>query len=415
MRTRSTTTLRPWRANRIPSQTLKEKERGRLGRILSFRVNLVRMPLLSPFSNSGGTVHVRSGLILRLKHGGVEAFSECATDDKPSSTKEDNAGALLAIRDMASTLLWAGDPPPPHPREFLDSVESGEAARRGGHQPMASAAIEMLLWDYAAKRAGVPLDELLGESRSYTEVGIAIGLGDTGETRAAVGAAVARGYKRIKVKIDRGGALGRLEGIRESYPRIPLCADANGCFDLQRDGPLLRRIDDFALQYIEQPLAHYDDACSRGRARDLLDHAKLAQEISTPICLDESITTIESAKEALDLGAAGVINIKPGRVGGLGNAVEIGRIARARGAHTWIGGMLETGVGRAFNVALASQRWVDYPGDTSPNERYFARDIVKNPFEMRDGVLRPNGGAGIGITIDKDVLAEATQATWTIF
>ena len=363
---------------------------------MSFLVSLVRMPLISAFSSSGGTMLERNALILQLAHGGTEALSECVTEETPSCTGEDNKTALRVIRDVLAGPVRPG---PPSPQRFLDAVEGVK-----GHQ-MAKAAVEMLLWDYRAKVDGVPLDEALGGSRGYADAGIAIGLGREGDVRARVGAALERGYKRIKVKIDREGAFKTLAAVRDAFPEIPLSADANACFELPRDIAALRRIDRFELQYLEQPLG-YDD---------LPDHSRLAKEISTPICLDESVTTLERAREALETGAAKVINIKPGRVGGLKVSMEIARLARAMGAHVWVGGMLETGVGRAFNVALASQREVDYPGDTSPNDRYFERDLAKNPFKMRGGRVRPNGGRGIGVELDRDLLASVTLKSWKVF
>ena len=363
---------------------------------MSFRVSLVRMPLLSAFSNSGGTMLARNALILQLAQGGTDAFSECVTDETLSCTREDNGTALQFIKEALGDAL-GGEPPAPG--EFL------EAAKGVSGSQMAKAAVEMLLWDYRAKASGRPLDKLLGESRGYAEAGIALGLGREGEVTSRIEGALKRGYRRIKVKIDREGAFETLKGIRDAFPEIPLSADANGCFELRRDLTTLKSIDRFGLQYLEQPLG-YDD---------LLDHSRLAKEISTPICLDETVTTLKRAEEVLDIGAAKVINIKPGRVGGLTVAMEIARLARASGAHVWVGGMLETGVGRAFNVALASQRQVDYPGDTSPNDRYFGRDLVKNPFEMEHGRVRPNRGAGIGVELDRDFLATVTRKSWKIF
>jgi O-succinylbenzoate synthase len=338
----------------------------------------------------------RNALILQLAHGGTEALSECVTDETPSCTGEDNETAMHAISGFAEGLRAD---PPPSPGEFLDAVEGV-----GGHQ-MAKAAVEMLLWDYRAKVDGVPLDEALGGSRGYADAGIAIGLAREGEVRAPVEAALERGYKRIKVKIDKEGALETLGAIRDAFPEIPLSADANACFEIPRDVALLKRIDRFELQYLEQPLG-YDD---------LPDHSRLAKEISTPICLDESVTTLVRARVALETGAAKVINIKPGRVGGLKVAMEIARLAESMGANVWVGGMLETGVGRAFNVALASQREVDFPGDTSPNDRYFERDLAKNPFKMQDGRVRPNRGTGIGVELDRNFLASVTLRSWKVF
>jgi len=337
----------------------------------------------------------RNALILQLVHDGTEAFSECVTDETPSCTHEDNSSALQTIKEVIGARV-RGEPPAPG--EFLKAAEGVS-----GNQ-MAKAAVEMLLWDYRAKVEGLPLDRVLGGSRGYAEAGIALGLGREKEVESRIGDALERGYKRIKVKIDRKGALETLKGARDAFPEIPLSADANGCFELGRDLATLKRIDRFGLQYLEQPLG-FDD---------LSDHSMLAKEISTPICLDESVTTLERAEEVLDIGAAKVINIKPGRVGGLTVAMEIAKRARARRAHVWVGGMLETGIGRAFNVALASQRLVDFPGDTSPNDRYFARDLVNNPFEMEGGRIRPNRGAGIGVELDRDLLAKVTLRSWKV-
>jgi len=354
------------------------------------------MPLLSEFSDSNRTTLARNALVLQLEQGGIEALSECVTDETPSCTGEDNATALQLIRDVFGDRL-RGEPP--EPGEFLEAVKDVR-----GHQ-MAKAAVEMLLWDYSAKVSGRPLDEALGESRGYAEAGIALGLGREEEIKSRIEGALERGYKRIKVKIDREKALDRLKFVRDAFPDIPLCADANGCFELRRDLATLKGIDRFELQYLEQPLGY----------PRLVDHSRLAREVSTPICLDESVTTLESAEEALDLGAAEVINVKPGRVGGLTVAVKIARIARNGGAHVWVGGMLETGVGRGFNVALASQKRFDYTGDISPNDRHFVRDLVKNPFSMKDGRVKPNRGAGVGVEMDADFLARVTISSWKIF
>jgi O-succinylbenzoate synthase len=363
---------------------------------LSFRVCLVRIPLLSAFSNRRGTMLARNALVLELISGRTVALSECVTDERMSSTREDNESALKLIKGIFSKQLLAD---PPSPEEFLESVEGV----RG--QQMAKAAVEMLLWDYRAKVDGVPLDEALGGSRGYADAGIALGLGRKRDVLSRVEAALEKGYKRIKVKIDRKGALETLKGVRGAFPEIPLSADANACFEIPRDLATLKFIDRFGLQYLEQPLGY----------GDLKDHSRLAKQISTPICLDESVTTLESAEKVLDIGAAKVINIKPGRVGGLGVAMEIARMARSKGAHVWVGGMLETGIGRAFNVALGSQKQVDYPGDTSPNDRYFQRDLVKNPFLMKGGRLRPNRGKGIGVELDRDFLASVTLKSWKVF
>lgn len=361
---------------------------------MRLRVRHVRIPLTSPFSNSGGTTLARSALVLELGHSGVTALSECIAGEEPSFTGEDNGTALRDAWGFAEAIGRG----PPSPEEFLERSE-----RIKGHQ-MSKAAVEMLLWDYRAKQAGIPLDRELGGSRGYAEAGVSIGLGDPTETVSRVGDAVARGYRRVKLKVEREGAVETVGSVRDAFPDAPLSVDANGCFSLPRDMEILRSLDRFELQYVEQPLG-FDD---------LEGHARLANELSTPICLDESVTSLEGAEEALRRRAASVLNVKPGRVGGLSVAVSIARMAREQGAHVWVGGMLETGVGRAFNVALASQTEVDYPGDTSPNERYFERDIVSNPFEMKGGRLTPNEGAGIGVELDLVTLERFTVKTWDL-
>jgi O-succinylbenzoate synthase len=348
----------------------------------------VRLPLLSPFTTSFGTEVARSGLVLSLEADSVTAFGECVAFDNPYYSYEDNQTALHIIRDHLIEML--GDVP--HPGEFL--------ARAGGIRGhnMAKAAVEMLLWDYHSKAAAKPLYKMLGASKGYADVGISIGIEDPEKMVARVTQAVERGYKRIKVKIEKGKEMGIVSSIRKTHPDVPLSADANSCYSIA-DAKLLSRLDRYELEYIEQPLEH----------DDLIDHAKLRKRISTPICLDESISSVERAEQAFEIGAADVINIKPGRVGGLVNSLAIARIARKKGGHVWVGGMLETGIGRSFNIALASSKLIDYPGDTSPNDKYFRRDIVRNPFVMTDeGRIAPNGGPGIGIELDEDYLRKVT-------
>ncbi len=378
-------------------QTLKRASRTKAVR-LGLRVTLVRLPLLAPFSTSYGTESRRSALILELDPGdGQRAFSECSTDENPYYGYEDNSTALHVITDFLCEAIR--DRHPPSPQEFLVRVQ-----KIRGHQ-MAKASVEMLLWDYHAKRKDISLADALGDPRGFAEAGISLGLAKTRVTLERIERALDRGYKRIKLKIEREKGHEVLKAVRDAFPDIPLSADANGCFNLKKDLAALKRLDRFGLQYLEQPLG-FDD---------IIDHATLAKEISTSICLDESITTGERARQALESGAAQVINLKPGRVGGLSVALEIARFARKRRAHVWVGGMLETGIGRAFNVALASQKLVDYPGDTSPNDRYWKRDLVTNPFVMKNGRIRPNPGPGAGVELDRTFLEEITVRSWKIF
>jgi O-succinylbenzoate synthase len=347
----------------------------------------VELPFKTPFTTSFATETTRSALIFRLEANEVAAYSECVTGDNPYYSYEDNHTALHIIETHLAKIVCGL----PEPKEFLKLSEHVK-----GHN-MAKAAMEMLLWDYHCKKRGEPLHKALGESRGHADVGISIGMDDPNKMVQRVADALKRGYKRIKVKIEKGRELEILGAIRDAYPEVPLSADANTDYRIG-DLELLKKLDRFNLVYLEQPLQH----------DDLIDHAKLRKEMSTPICLDESITSTDRARQAFEIGAADVVNIKPGRVGGLTESLEIAEVSRRNGGHVWIGGMLETGVGRSFNVALASHMLIDYPGDTSPNDKYFQRDIVKNPFTMEDGIIRPNSGAGIGVEIDHEYLNQVT-------
>jgi len=360
---------------------------------LNLTARLVRLPFLSPFTTSFGTEAERTALILRLEKGGVTALAECVTMVDPLYSYEDNDTALHIIRDHLAGMVKDV----PAPEEFLE-----RASRIRGHN-MAKAAMEMMLWDFHAKHEGKQIVRALGPSKGYADVGISLGIDNKEATIKKVGNALRKGYKRIKLKIDRGKEFEIVKTVRDSFPACELSADANACYTL-KDLPALKRLDRFGLVYLEQPLEH----------DDIVDHAKLAKELDTPICLDESISTVERARQALEIGAAKVINIKPGRLGGFSNSRRVAKLAREEGCHVWVGGMLETGVGRAFNVAFASLKLVDYPGDTSPNEKYFARDIVKNPFVMEDGRITPNEGPGIGVELDDDFLARSTLKSWKL-
>ncbi|MDA4137240.1 MAG: o-succinylbenzoate synthase [Thaumarchaeota archaeon] len=360
---------------------------------MELKASLVTLPFLAPFTTSFGTEAERNALILEMEADGIKAYAESVTSIGPYYSYEDNETALHVIKDYLAPELKGL----PSPAEFLERTE-----RVRGHN-MAKASIEMLLWDYHARAGGVPLSKALGDSKDYADVGISLGIARPEVTLQRVGDALARGYKRIKLKIEKGKEYDIVKSVRDAYPDAHLSADANSCYTL-KDKDALKRLDAFNLVYLEQPLEH----------DDLLDHSKLARELSTPICLDESITSPERARQAFELKAARVINVKPGRVGGLLNSKKIAEITRENGGHVWVGGMLETGIGRAFNVAFASLSLIDYPGDTSPNDKYFARDLVKNPFTMTGGIIKPNLGPGIGVEVDADFFAQSTVNSWKL-
>ena len=359
---------------------------------------LVKMPLVMPFETSFGRQLDRCALIFKLEADGITAYSESVTDTDPFYSYENNSTALEIIDKYLSSHITKL----PEPGEFME-----QASYVKGHN-MAKAALEMLLWDYHARRNGIPLNRYLGKTKGRAEVGISLGMDPIETTISRISNALDMGYRRVKVKIKKGKEMSILGPIRDRFPDISLTADANCDYSI-KDMDLLKKIDRFNLQYLEQPLGH----------DDLIYHAKLAKSMSTPICLDESITEVEKAQKAFEIGAGEVINIKPGRVGGLTNSLAISEVVRENGGHCWVGGMLETGIGRAFNVAMASHANVDYPGDTSPNSKYFKKDIVLNPFTMKDGFIEVNRGNGIGVEVDRDAIsgykiAEGVIKVWKI-
>ena len=263
---------------------------------------------------------------------------------------------------------------------------------------MAKAAVECALRDLFAKAAGVPLGRSLGGSREMIEVGVSLGISPTPkETVENVRKHVAQGYRRIKLKIEPGSDADRLAAVRDAFPDITLTVDANAAYTLAQ-ADTLRALDAFRLDYMEQPLHH----------EDLVAHAELARTLKTPICLDESIRSAADARAAIQLGACQVINVKIGRVGGHGEAVRIHDAARDAGVPVWCGGMLEAGVGRAHNVAIASLPGFSKPGDTSSSSRYFEEDIVAPALEATDGLMPVPKGPGIGVAIRPDVLSRVT-------
>ncbi len=347
----------------------------------------VSLPLKIPFVTSFGAQDHRAALVFELIHNGITAFSEAVTDEGPFYSYEDNNTAFHIIEAYLTEQMKDV----PKPAEFLNRVKFVK-----GHL-MAKAALEMLLWDYHAKVEGTPLYRYIGKTNGKAQIGISIGMADPDEMRKQTSKAVELGYKRIKVKIKKGKEEEIVGNVRSAIGDFPLSVDANTDFTLE-DTEALMALDKYGLVYMEQPLDH----------DDIIDHAELARRIRTPICLDESIVSRDRVRKAIEAKACTVINIKPGRVSGFTESLAIAKLARDHGLHTWVGGMLETGVGRAFNIALASSAYIDSPGDTSPNEKYFEKDIVKNPFIMEDGFITPMDGPGIGVEIDRDRLKKVT-------
>lgn len=337
----------------------------------------VTLPLVEPFATAHGTERVRHLVVVRVL-GGHEGWGECAALSAPTYTEEWADGAAVVLRDHLAPLLLRGG---------LDALSVV-----AGH-PMAKASLEMAVLDAELRAAERSLAEHLGATRTRVPSGIALGLG---ATLNDVDAAVTAGYRRVKLKVVPGGEDG-VRAVRSAHPDLLLQVDANGAYAGDPSG--LARLDDLGLLLIEQPLA----------ADDLLGHAELAATLQTPLCLDESITSLRSLDVALAVGACRAVNLKPGRVGGLGVAVAIHDRGVAAGIDLWCGGMLESGLGRAANVALAALPGFTLPGDLSPSSRWYEEDLTE-PVEMVDGELEVPTSPGLGRTPLEDVLRRRTTS-----
>ena len=353
-------------------------------------LRLVEMPLKFRFRTSFGETSVKKFLLLELRSGGLTGWGECVAEDGPFYSPETTGTAEHILMRFLFPLVLGRDVA--SPEEF-----DARAAKVRGHR-MAKAAVEMALRDLFSHAGGVSLSRALGGTRDKIEVGVSLGLSPTAkDTVENVRCHVGQGYRRIKLKIEPGSDVDRVAAVREAFPSIVLTVDANAAYTpAQADE--LRALDAYGLDYIEQPLHH----------EDLLAHAELAKTLKTPICLDESIRSAADARAAISLGACRVINVKIGRVGGHGEALRIHDVARSAGVPLWCGGMLEAGVGRAHNVAVASLPGFTKPGDTSSSSRYFEDDIVEPALEAADGLMPVPAGPGIGVTVRHDVLARVT-------
>jgi O-succinylbenzoate synthase len=364
-------------------------------RIERVELREIALRLKTPFVTSFGSMQDRRILLVRVEAEELEGWGECAAENAPEYSSEtvDTAWAILAGFAVPALL-----------REGLSRPEEvpGRLGRIRGN-PMAKAALEGAVWDLVARSQQAPLWKLLGGTGRPVPAGVSVGLQPSQDRLLdVVEGYLAEGYLRVKLKIEPGRDLAVVAPVRKRWPEIRLTADANGAYRLE-DAAHLRELDAFRLEFLEQPLAH----------DDLHDHARLAHRIETPLCLDESIRHARDARLAIELGAARVINIKPGRVGGLNESVAIHEVARERGIPVWCGGMLESGIGRAHNVALATLPGFTLPGDLSESSRYWEEDVVDPPWSLADGHLEPPDRPGIGVEVDREYLDRVTVRTWT--
>ena len=353
--------------------------------ISSIELREIRLPLIHFFETSfGRTTERRIVLVRVVDRDGAEGWGECTAGEGPFYCEEWTETAWATLKDFLAPMVVG------------QQVENAEGVngliRKVRGNRMAKAAIETACWDLEAKRAGLPLWKHLGGVHEEIACGVSIGIQDSPESLLEkIGTELAAGYQRIKIKIKPGWDLTVVRKVRERYPEILLMGDANSAYTLN-DVELFQALDDFNLMMIEQPLAH----------DDMFDHAELQKQINTPICLDESIHSSEEAKHAIEIGACRIINVKLGRVGGHAEAKRVETACREHGVPVWCGGMLESGIGRAHNIAMATLAGFTLPGDVSASSRYWEEDIIEPPVTVtsRGTIVAPDK-PGIGFEVNR--------------
>ncbi|MCU0261872.1 MAG: o-succinylbenzoate synthase [Ilumatobacteraceae bacterium] len=362
----------------------------RIDRVVAHRCAL---PLVRPFRTSFGREYSRDVILLEVTTSdGVAGWGECVASTQPLYSHEFNDAALLVLeRFLVPRLLG---------RDLAMEDVPGLLAPVRGH-PMARGALELGVLDAGLRTEGRSLASYLGGVRDEVDCGVSVGIPDDdslGTLLAEVEGYVEAGYRRIKLKIQPGWDIEPTRAVREHWPDVPLQVDANQAYT-RADIDHLVGLDEFDLLLIEQPI----------HEEDLLGHRLLAERMVTPVCLDESVLSADSAESVIDYGACEIVNIKAGRVGGYLEARKVHDVARARGIPVWCGGMVETGLGRAANIALASLPGFTLPGDTSASDRFYTRDVTE-PFVLHDGRIAVPTGPGLGVAPISEVLTELTVA-----
>ncbi len=357
----------------------------------------LRMNLRSPFETSFGSIQSRDCILLETFCDDQVGYGECAADRDPGFSYETAKTAWHILQDFLVPAVLN------QKISNTDDLQQRMSFVRG--HPMAKAGLEMAVWDLLGKRRGISLKQLLGGESNRVQVGVSIGIQESPlELINTVESYLAQGYNRVKIKIKPGRDIDDTNAVRQAYPDLRLQVDANSAYSLESAQSLLP-LDELDLLLIEQPLSE----------DDLWDHSRLQKEFNTPICLDESIISPRHARQALEMKACKVINIKSGRVGGLSQAVAIHDICRAYNVPVWCGGMLETGVGRAANLALASLPGFTLPGDISATDRYYQEDITEQRFTLNPGsTITVPTGHGLGVKINRKALERVTINRLTI-
>ena len=362
-------------------------------RLEKIELREIEMPLRFPFETSFGVTTARRILLARVwDKSGADGWGECTAFEKPFYNHETVATAWTIIGKFIAPMLCAA--------RITNAVDVPNALSPIKGNRMAIAAVETAVWDLEAKLLQKPLWQHLGGTRAETNCGVSIGLQENTDVLLdKVRREVTDGYQRVKIKIKPGQDLESVKAARREFPEIALSVDANSAYRLETDFELLRRLDEYDLLMIEQPLA----------AGDILDHAKLQRELKTAVCLDESITDLREARQALEIKACRIVNIKLGRVGGHADARRIQELACNQNVAAWCGGMLETGIGRAHNIAMSTLPGFVLPGDVSASARYWDEDIIEPQVTVSEnGTIAAPFAPGIGYAVDERRIEKLT-------
>lgn len=360
-------------------------------KITEITMHRMNMRMKNPFTTSFGTEQDREFIILEAKdEDGTIGWGECVTSESPLYIEEFTKAAWVMLEEYLIPLTLGREFS--HPDELTDLFEPFK------RNNLAKAAIDAAAWDIYAKQQGISLAKAIGGEKTEIEVGVSLGIeDDTERLLNNISEKVDEGYKRIKIKIKPGKDVEVVKEIRSHFPDIPLMVDANSAYTLD-DIETLKQLDPFNLMMIEQPLT----------AGDLIDHAELQKHLHTPICLDESIHSYEDAKQAIQIGSGKIINMKVGRVGGITTMKRIHELCKEAAIPMWCGGMLESGVGRAHNIAVTSLSAFTLPGDTAASSRYWDEDIIDPEVFVTDGMVQVPAAPGIGYEVNRDKLAKYT-------
>jgi O-succinylbenzoate synthase len=347
----------------------------------------LKMPLISHFETSFGRIYDRESILITIYTEGLVGFGECVADRDPGYAYETTGTAWHILKDFILPAIQIKDIK--DPADFRARI-----ANIKGHE-MAKAGVEMAIWDVLGKKEQKSLQNLFGGGKPKVDVGVSVGLQDTPEDLIRVIEGYLNdGYGRVKLKIKPGRDIGDVAAARNTYPNLKLQVDANSAYTLE-SASAIQALDDLDLLLIEQPLAE----------DDLWDHHILQKKFKTPLCLDESIISARHTRQAIEMEACRIVNIKAGRVGGLSEALAIHDLCYTANIPVWCGGMLETGIGRAANLALASLPNFKFPGDISATDRYYAQDITNERFSLNaDSTIDVPTGVGLGVTIDESAV-----------